>query len=514
MANNQFLTVADVYNPLETEMKLQAIQEGKLRNRIEAMKMRELYQQQARRDKWRSAADDPRGLFNPVSGQFALQGGAPIGQTQTAQPMPQQQVESMPTPTPTPPQPPQLSDEDRAAIRGQKKLMAMTQQAQPLITQAKNDPSARQRIIKLVETLDKDTDHQALVKRAGFDEMKYNMDPETGEGSYSLAKNWTAEELEQYAENAPNGQVLAPLAKHPGKYRIEFNDEGAVTGFYTYSKEEAKNLKSLTTSQLVDKSLHDPDPRERHKAKEILQGLAEYKKESSPLMGEFEMSDDTLDALAERFDITGMMPPLGMGRKAAQARGEILNRWGNKLKEQGKTAADQVLSQATYKSNQSALTDLTKREQLLGTFVNRIDVTSDLVMDFAKEVGNKSERLLNIPRNKIAKIMGSGTYRAFELALFSLSAEIGKVETGQLGISAVTDTQLKIMNAIHDPNLSIAELQKLINGGKALGSTSMKSIRQQRERLRKEIGSGSSQYVSPKKIAPEIITKPAAVKKT
>jgi hypothetical protein len=144
--------------------------------------------------------------------------------------------------------------------------------------------------------------------------------------------------------------------------------------------------------------------------------------------------------------------------------------------------------------------DLVKRETLIGTFVNRIDATSDVVMKYAQKVGNTDSRLLNIPRNRLAAMAGSGTWRAYELTLVSLSQEIAKVESGSIGIAGVAETQSAIMRAIHDPNLSINQLKEVIDAGKMLGKTSMDSIRKQRKGLKADIAGKPSEKTEPLKV--------------
>jgi hypothetical protein len=253
MASNQFLTVADVYNPADTQLKVQAINESKMRNRIEAMKMRELYQQQARRS---NLAPGPRGPYNFPEGQFVSQ-NAPMAQTQTAQPMNQMQAASVPQQQ-IQPQTPEISEEDRAATRGYKKVTAIMKNIQPMLTQAKSNPEVRKKINQIFESAEDDEDYRMLVKkRMGFDNIKSKIDEETGEESNSLEKYWTEEELQKRMEEAPNGQMLAQIVKHPGNYGIRYNKDGAVLGFYSYSKVEKDSMlddKNLTLNEIITRA--------------------------------------------------------------------------------------------------------------------------------------------------------------------------------------------------------------------------------------------------------------------
>ena len=292
MANNQFLTVQDVYDPVATALNVQNIDDAKIRNRINAMKAREQFQTMQRKEKWASMANDPS-RFNPMqeANQFQpgqSQGGQP---TPNRPPMPQNPavaganpgvqapgVQVMPG-QPQPQQMPVLSDEDKAADRGGKKLAAMGQSAQGLAVAAKNDPTARKQVNKIAELANNDPDVKAYAAKNGFDEFSYHMDEEKGEGEYTLSRDWSKELLEDFAAKAPNGQLLKPLAEHPGKYRIIFGDAGQVKdiqfiGGSTLTKEQLSSDR-----ELANLAISEPDSPRGRQAQKILDAAKETKKE-------------------------------------------------------------------------------------------------------------------------------------------------------------------------------------------------------------------------------------------
>lgn len=142
-----------------------------------------------------------------------------------------------------------------------------------------------------------------------------------------------------------------------------------------------------------------------------------------------------------------------------------------------------------------ALKDLTKRKELIGTFTNRIDENTKVVERIAKKYGNQAPRLVNMPVNKLAQVMGSGDYASLKLALKSLSNEIAKVESGSLGISEVSVEQAKYMEKIHDADMTFGDLMKVLETGKQLGKTSMSAINKQRKDLQNRMkGSSGVDY--------------------
>lgn len=364
-----------------------------------------------------------------------------------------------------------------------------------MLPQAVNDPTMRIKINQMAAQHEKDPDHQAMMAKMGYDEMSFSVDPDTGKGISTLTKNYTSEELQNFADNAPNGEMLRPFVSNPGKYRLQFQENGGIVGAQFIPSEK---LGKKTREELIDLSLHGT-PEERKKARENLAEDARLKKESASASaaGGTGLSADAIEMEAERVVAGEKVGNYGYGKQGAAMRAEVINRAAKIAKSRGLDASDIIAQGAELAGEKGGMKDLVKRETLIGSYVKRIDATSDLLMKQAKEIGNTDSRLLNIPRNQLAKFIGSGKYRAYQLSLYSLSREIGKVETGQLGISAVTDSQAKIMDAIHDENLSIKDLQDLIDGGKALGKTSMDSVRSQRKDLKNEIAGHPAVQVEP-----------------
>lgn len=180
---------------------------------------------------------------------------------------------------------------------------------------------------------------------------------------------------------------------------------------------------------------------------------------------------------------TGKIPDFG-GKRTNNPDYKTFTKQYYDWRTSGKITAGDV---AEHRSDVAAMKDLTKREQLIGTFTNRIDATSNVVLDLARKYGNRDNRLLNVGINTLASKVGSGDYQALKLAITSLSREVAKVESGSIGIAAVPEGQSEIMDKIHDADLSINDLVKIINTGKSLGKTSKEALIKQRAELRERI---------------------------
>jgi hypothetical protein len=142
---------------------------------------------------------------------------------------------------------------------------------------------------------------------------------------------------------------------------------------------------------------------------------------------------------------------------------------------------------AVMDADKSAYRDLDKRGELIATFVNRIEANSPIVQNALKELGNKDSKLLNMPMNKVKQYLGAGEWNALQLALKSLSNEIAKVESGSLGIAEVSAEQARDMKKIHDSNLSLQDMKKVLDMGILLGKTSKGALLKQKKELARRI---------------------------
>jgi hypothetical protein len=194
----------------------------------------------------------------------------------------------------------------------------------------------------------------------------------------------------------------------------------------------------------------------------------------------------TTEYWASIYETTGQVPSFGMGNKGAEQRRAFLDKVAERAiaRGDGENGAAQAVRQADFKASQSTLTDLTKREQLINSYNVRINETSDKVLvPLIKRWDLQNPRFLNWPVNKLSEVMGSGDLASLKLALNSVSVEVGKVEFNAIGIQQLTDSASKFMNSVHDPNMKVGELIKVVNTSRALGDTGISAITKQRKEL-------------------------------
>ena len=122
-------------------------------------------------------------------------------------------------------------------------------------------------------------------------------------------------------------------------------------------------------------------------------------------------------------------------------------------------------------------------------FVNTIDKNFKTLKMVEKAYGgNQLVQILNTPINKLQGMIGSGELASIKLVLNSLAGEIGKVESGSLGIRGVDVTQFTHYKESLNENMPYGELLKVVETGKELGANRIDSIISEKARRKQNLG--------------------------
>lgn len=188
-------------------------------------------------------------------------------------------------------------------------------------------------------------------------------------------------------------------------------------------------------------------------------------------------------------NITVRIPPFQQGQNLPP--GIVFNRKSGKYSDTttGKDFDREELinlygQNAAINADKMALGELTKREQLIKVFTNRIDANVPIVLDAVKDVKNSNVRLYNQAINQGKQyLLGSGKWTALQTAMRSLSNEIQRVETGQLGIGGQGEEERKVWAKFHDPNMSFKDIEEVTKMLQKLSGTAVSVIEKQRQDL-------------------------------
>lgn len=123
-------------------------------------------------------------------------------------------------------------------------------------------------------------------------------------------------------------------------------------------------------------------------------------------------------------------------------------------------------------------------------FVRTIDSNIKTLKDIEKRYGgNKNPQFINTPINKLQQMMGSGDYASIKTVLDSISGELGKVESGSLGIRGVDVMQFTHYRGNLNENMPLKELIKVTDTAEQLGRNRINNIMDQTIAIKQDMGS-------------------------
>ncbi len=110
-------------------------------------------------------------------------------------------------------------------------------------------------------------------------------------------------------------------------------------------------------------------------------------------------------------------------------------------------------------------------------FVTNIDDLSRKYMELRKQYGVNFGKLVNTGLNNLRQgIPGSGELANLQQYLTSISLEVAKVESGELGIQAATESQQKLWAKIHNMNFDVEDIDKVLKASQNLGAIRLKNL--------------------------------------
>jgi len=196
---------------------------------------------------------------------------------------------------------------------------------------------------------------------------------------------------------------------------------------------------------------------ERRKA----EALQSTKPKTGGAAGEMpSLSDEALNAAAQRYALTGVMPSMGMGKQAAAYRAEIMNRAGKKF-----PAANIAANLADYKKDSSSLTKVQNVRDISAAWEGTVIANGQVMLEAAKHIPEFG----NMPMNYIARhgetILGSARMAAFNTARETLKNEAARLlnQPGGTGGQVLSDASRKEIERIVSGNLTGNQLRASFN---------------------------------------------------
>jgi hypothetical protein len=197
------------------------------------------------------------------------------------------------------------------------------------------------------------------------------------------------------------------------------------------------------------------------------------------------MTPEGLQVAAWQYIQTGAMPPLGMGKQAADARMRILNEAGKVASAGG---GDPVLNAALYKADSGALKQQQATLSAITAFENTAKKNLEVMEREAKRIVDFGGPWLNKPMRAAATGLGSTKMAAFNAAHAAVVPEIARILTQPNLSGVLSDSARHEINAMLDADASIPQMLSAIRILKTDMNTRRSSIEHELEALQRRIG--------------------------
>jgi hypothetical protein len=180
--------------------------------------------------------------------------------------------------------------------------------------------------------------------------------------------------------------------------------------------------------------------------------------------GEIGLSPAALTALAGRFDVSGEIPGLGLGKKATEARAKILNTWADDLSNKGESAQDQITRQASYRAAKQELSALQSQRGKVMAFATTAEKNLNLAVSLSEKVDRTGSPVVN--RWLLAgkrSLAGDPDVAAFDAALRTGINEYAKVTSSATGGGVTSDQARKEVESMLNAAQTPAQIKSVFN---------------------------------------------------
>ncbi len=187
--------------------------------------------------------------------------------------------------------------------------------------------------------------------------------------------------------------------------------------------------------------------------------------------------------------ITGKDPRFAFGDRSSY--NSFNHEYNKYINDKGFSARDVSLIQADYRAGDMSLKNMTKQEAPMSAFVLNINKQIDKVQQLYNNNDRVGLRLLDLPVRELrVRAKGSGDEAVKSSYLLEISNEIGKLSSGASGsVQQLSDSAKEDWKKVHDVNLSMKEIMKVVNATREQANMRMQSWREAKQEVRQSLGS-------------------------
>lgn len=194
-------------------------------------------------------------------------------------------------------------------------------------------------------------------------------------------------------------------------------------------------------------------------------------------------NSDAVDIAAAKYEQTGVMPPLGRGGVGQVL---ILKRVAERQKAAGISPEQTGVNTALFKANQTALTDITKREAQVGTMERTAGKNLDVFLGEAKKLSDTQSPILNQVFRGATRSL-TGGLGGFDAARVTAYTEISRVLSGSMS-GVLSDSARHEAEHVLNGNYTTADLVKAAAVIRKDMRNRMDSFAEEKRRLAEAMG--------------------------
>lgn len=182
---------------------------------------------------------------------------------------------------------------------------------------------------------------------------------------------------------------------------------------------------------------------------------------------------------------TGEMPKFGYGRGAQESQKQFTKEYAQWNMGKGVTGAEAKTEGEQFKADVASNKVQKRAYDASGSFIktidNNISQLEDHIKTMSKTMNLDRNRLLNMGvREFNKKLIGTANINIYEMLTAAISTETAKLQSGGAGsVAQVAEAARLEMKKIHDDNLPVSEMLKLMKATRKEGGNRIKGISDQ-----------------------------------
>ena len=202
------------------------------------------------------------------------------------------------------------------------------------------------------------------------------------------------------------------------------------------------------------------------------------------------LSDQALDFAAQRYNTTGNLPPVGIGKSGALMRSRIIERASELAAAKGENGVDVAGNQAGYRANSAALRQVTTYKNMVESFDETANKNADVLLGLVKKGAAGGTPVLNrwIQSGR-SQIEGDPDVTAFNTAITTFVNEYSKIMSGATGAAGSTDSARKEASDLINNAMTPKQLNAAISTMRKDMKNRLDSLNEQQDKLNKTLRS-------------------------